>query len=227
MEFKPNKTEELLALLKNTQPQSVASPLSVFDLMEIQSKQLSKDPVIANLQKFGRGVQGLLEPETPLDYLDYLIAGGAIKGAKVIGNVGKEVIEKASVPKSVFHGSAPQAKRYTEIKSANFQSNTPNQRLQSAIFTTADKTLARKYGNWDDRNVYEIDLSDVSKLKNLLNIGKNQVLNTSKPSEKIVANLDKKIKELSVGDNSNMIVTGKHLINLFHIHIYHPNFHIF
>lgn len=91
MEFKPNKTEELLALLKNTQPQSVASPLSAFDLMEIQSKQLSKDPVIANLQKFGRGVQGLLEPETPLDYL-----GMAVPGAKVASKFGAESLKKLS-----------------------------------------------------------------------------------------------------------------------------------
>jgi len=76
MEFKPNKTEELLALLKNTQPQSVASPLSLYDLMEARSKQLSPDPVISNLQKFGRGVQGLLEPETPLDYLGMAVPFG-------------------------------------------------------------------------------------------------------------------------------------------------------
>lgn len=76
MEFKPNKTEELLALLKNTQPQSVASPLSLYDLMEARSKQLSPDPVISKLQKFGRGVQGLLEPETPLDYLGMAVPFG-------------------------------------------------------------------------------------------------------------------------------------------------------
>jgi len=84
MEFKPNKTEELLALLKNTQPQSVASPLSAFDLMEIQSKQLSKDPVIANLQKLGGGIKSLLEPETPLDYL-----GMAVPSAKVAAKAKK------------------------------------------------------------------------------------------------------------------------------------------
>jgi len=76
MEFKPNKTEELLALLKNTQPQSVASPLSLYDLMEARSKQLSADPVISKLQKLGRGVQGLLEPETPLDYLGMAVPFG-------------------------------------------------------------------------------------------------------------------------------------------------------
>ena len=90
MEFKPNKTEELLALLKNTQPQSVASPLSLYDLMEARSKQLSPDPVISKLQKLGRGVQGLLEPETPLDYL-----GMALPAAKVAKG-GLKVAEKAS-----------------------------------------------------------------------------------------------------------------------------------
>ena len=92
MEFKPNKTEELLALLKNTQPQSIASPLSAFDLMEIQSKQLSKDPVVANLQKFGRGVQGLLEPETPLDYLGMALP--AAKVAKGVAKISKPLYEK-------------------------------------------------------------------------------------------------------------------------------------
>ena len=103
MEFKPNKTEELLALLKNTQPQSVASPLSAFDLMEIQSKQLSKDPVIANLQKFGRGVQGLLEPETPLDYLGMALP--AAKAAKVSGKLLDLKNKGFDIDNPLYHGS--------------------------------------------------------------------------------------------------------------------------
>ena len=60
---------------------------------------------------------------------------------------------------------------------------------------------------WGTKNSFSwpSTFNGISKLKNLLSIGKNQVLNTSKPQEKIVANLNKKIKELSVGNNSNKL----------------------
>lgn len=205
MALNPKTQQALMDMLKVKQPQSIAAPLSPYEAIQMERGLLSTDPVVSKLQKVGRGVKSLLEPETPMDYLNYLIAGGVIKGSKIAGNVVKEISEKANVPKTVFHGSSPRQEKIKNITSTNYRMAKPNERLQSAIFTTADKGLARKYGSYDDNNIYEIDLSDVSKLKNLLSIGKNQVLNTSKPQEKIVANLNKKIKELSVGNNSNKL----------------------
>ena len=206
MAMTPATQKMLMDTLRVSQPQSIAAPLSPFEQIEAQRGLLSTDPVVANLQKLGRGAKSLLEPQSAMDYLGFLTGAGIIKGAKVIKDIGQGMLDKASVPKTVFHGSPPSREKLTEITSANFRMPNPSERLQSAIFTTTDKRLARKYGSYDPENVYEIDLSDVSKLQNLLNIGKNQVLNTSKPNSKFINNLDRKIKELSKSDKNKVKV---------------------
>jgi len=159
MEFKPNKTEELLALLKNTQPQSVASPLSAFDLMEIQSKQLSKDPVIANLQKFGRGVQGLLEPETPLDYLGMAVPvtkGGAIAkkiGEKISFAKFKELSDKG---KMNLARTRQQEEKSLLDKKAKAQDFTPNNFDEQMKYESGDFTQ-KLIDKFEKKGFYVLD----------------------------------------------------------------------
>jgi len=69
MALTPESQKALMDILKVKQPQSIAAPLSPYEAIQADRGLLSTDPVIANLQKFGRGVQSLLEPETPMDYL--------------------------------------------------------------------------------------------------------------------------------------------------------------
>jgi hypothetical protein len=75
----PESLQELQRILLTKQPRGAVgsttpdvgsiTPLSPYEALQAERSQLSSDPVIANLQKFGRGVKGLFEPETPLDYL--------------------------------------------------------------------------------------------------------------------------------------------------------------
>jgi hypothetical protein len=144
MEFKPNKTEELLALLKNTQPQSVASPLSLYDLMEARSKQLSPDPVISKLQKFGRGVQGLLEPETPLDYLGMAIP--ATKAVKGVVNLNK-----------IYHGSPNK-----NLSSINIAKSERSEGFMPHVSGTDSYDLARAFtkGEFGDKPMGKVYVSE-------------------------------------------------------------------
>jgi len=144
MEFKPNKTEELLALLKNTQPQSVASPLSLYDLMEARSKQLSPDPVISNLQKFSRGVQGLLEPETPLDYLGMAVPGA--KAVKGVVNLNK-----------IYHGSPNK-----NLSSINISESKRSRGFMPHISATDNPNLAKAFtkGELGDKPMGKVYVSE-------------------------------------------------------------------
>ncbi len=101
MAITPKTQKMLMDTLRVSQPQSIAAPLSPADLIEIERSSLSNDPVIANLQKFGRGVRGLLEPETPLDYLSMVIPPAKLlKGAQVAKKTIKSSKNKSSKNKS-------------------------------------------------------------------------------------------------------------------------------
>lgn len=90
--------------LRVSQPQSIAAPLSPADLIEIERSRLSNDPVVANLQKFGRGVRGLLEPETPLDYLSMVSPPAKLlKGAEVA----KKTIKSSKKSKPLHEKMSP------------------------------------------------------------------------------------------------------------------------
>ena len=84
----------LMDILKVKQPESIAAPLSPYEAMQMERGLLSTDPVIANLQKLGRGVKSLLEPETPMDYL---MSG--LGPAKAVGKGAKKIGEKISFQK--------------------------------------------------------------------------------------------------------------------------------
>lgn len=52
----------------------IADPLSAYELMELNRQQTSSDPVISKFQQLGRGIKGLLVPETPIETLSMIPA---------------------------------------------------------------------------------------------------------------------------------------------------------
>ena len=58
----------------------IVEPLSAYELMQLNRQQTSPDPVISKFQKLGRGIKGLLIPETPIETLSMI---PAVKTAKV------------------------------------------------------------------------------------------------------------------------------------------------
>jgi hypothetical protein len=97
----PESLQELQRLLLTRQPKSpdVGSikPLSPYEAIQAQRSQLSSDPVIANLQRFGRGIKGLFEPETPLDYLSM-----AAPPLKTISKPLKTIPKAKKIQKGVY-----------------------------------------------------------------------------------------------------------------------------
>ena len=103
MALTPESQKALMDILKVKQPQSIATPLSPYEAIQADRGLLSTDPVIANLQKFGRGVQSLLEPETTLDYLSMALPVGKIaKGASKNINSIVDKYKDKGVELSVF-----------------------------------------------------------------------------------------------------------------------------
>ena len=86
MAMTPETQKMLMDTLRVNQPQSIAAPLSPFEQIEAQRGLLSTDPVVANLQKLGRGVRSLLEPQSPIDY-----ASMALPGFKAVKGVSKNI----------------------------------------------------------------------------------------------------------------------------------------
>ena len=73
MALTPESQKALMDILKVKQPQSIAAPLSPYEAIQADRGLLSTDPVISKLQKLGRGVKSLLEPETPMDYVSMAV----------------------------------------------------------------------------------------------------------------------------------------------------------
>lgn len=96
MAMTPETQKKLLDMLGNNQPESIAAPLTTFELMEMQRSRPSNDPVIRNLQRFGQTIGGLFNPQTPLDY-----ASMVNPAAKAVTAVPAGVVKL----KKIFHGS--------------------------------------------------------------------------------------------------------------------------
>ena len=105
MALNPKTQQALMDILKVKQPESIAAPLSPYEAIQADRGLLSTDPVIANLQKFGRGVQSLLEPETPLDYLSMALPVG--KTIKKSAEVAKKTIKSSKKSKPLYQKMSP------------------------------------------------------------------------------------------------------------------------
>ena len=82
----PESFQELQRLMLTKQPGGAVgsttpdvgsiTPMSPYEAIQAQRSQLSSDPVIATLQKFGRGIKGLLTPESAMDYASMAVPFG-------------------------------------------------------------------------------------------------------------------------------------------------------
>jgi hypothetical protein len=106
MALTPETQKLLMELLKVKQPESIAAPISPYEAIQMDKGLLSTDPVISKLQKVGRGVKSLLEPETPVDYL---MSG--LGPAKAIQTINKG--------KKIYHGTNAKYKDFDLDKSAD------------------------------------------------------------------------------------------------------------
>ena len=83
----PSSQQDLMRILLPKEPDvGSIEPISPLEFQEAARQQLSSDPVIANLQKFGRGIKGLLTPESAMDY-----ASMALPGLKAVKGVSKNI----------------------------------------------------------------------------------------------------------------------------------------
>lgn len=142
---------------------------------------------------------------------DVVLGLGAFKLGKGLKEVGEEVVQKATMPKTVLHGRSYPGRELKEIKSANAMSPKPNEGLQSGIFTTTDDMLARKYAVSYGKNtgVYNLDTSKISSFKNLKNIGKDKVIKSYKPSKKFKKSLDDAILNANSKKESKILSNFK------------------
>jgi len=106
MAMTPETQKMLMDTLRVSQPQSIAAPLSPFEQIEAQRGLLSTDPVVANLQKLGRGVRSLLEPQSPIDYV---LSGFA--PAKPVVAAGKGLV-------TIAHGTTKESAKQIQKEGA-------------------------------------------------------------------------------------------------------------
>jgi hypothetical protein len=100
----PESMQELQRLLLTKQPLGSANPItpdvgsitpvSPYEMQKINRRQFSRDPVIANMQKLGRGIKDFLVPKTPLETLSMIpavkVAKIASKGTDLV-NIGESL----------------------------------------------------------------------------------------------------------------------------------------
>ena len=142
MAMTPETQKMLMDTLRVSQPQSIAAPLSPFEQIEAQRGLLSTDPVVANLQKLGRGVVGFLNPETPLDYLTMgTPLGKAVKGGSKAVEKTSDVISDYMMAHRPFAG--PRA--HNLLEKVDGDSFSPDDIYQNARFYIGSTPRQKEY----------------------------------------------------------------------------------
>lgn len=167
------ETQKMLMDVLKVQPQSVAAPLSPFEQFELERSQLSNDPVVANLQRLGRGIKGFLVPETPLDIaLAGVAPAKAVKGsldiAKRLENAKKMGFD---IDNPVYHGSGADIKSFRLPSKETGQTRTAD----TGIFFSDSPRVASSYNKITSDTVGPSVYPVVTKNKDYLKI---------KPTEK-------------------------------------------
>ena len=99
----------------------IAAPLSPLDLEKIKREQYSPDPVIANLQKLGRGIKDFVVPDTPMETLGFIGAP-----AKVAATVGSGLLKSAPSKKQyMFTPDIPKSQELDFITSTQAAIKSP------------------------------------------------------------------------------------------------------
>lgn len=127
----PESLQELQRLLLTKQPRGAVgsttpdvgsiTPMSPYEAIQAQRSQPSSDPVIANIQRLGRGVRDFFVPETPLD-----IALTAVAPARVT----KSLLKPEYLYTPSFKNKQLAEKRFTDRTQG--WSQTPQQLYRSA-----------------------------------------------------------------------------------------------
>lgn len=86
----------------------IVEPLSAYELMQLNRQQTSPDPVISKFQKLGRGIKGLLIPETPIETLSMI---PAVKGTQPVA---KEILKKFNQNKFTEKGKTEFVKSFKD-----------------------------------------------------------------------------------------------------------------
>lgn len=136
MAMTPETQKMLMDTLRVSQPQSIAAPLSPFEQIETQRGLLSTDPVVANLQKLGRGVVGFLSPQTPLDYLTMgTPLGKAVKGGTITFDTFKKMASKGKVQKAKSQKESLKSITEKKVPAQDFEFDDFNEMYESGDFT--------------------------------------------------------------------------------------------
>lgn len=99
----------------------IAAPLSPLDLEKIKREQYSPDPVIANLQKLGRGIKDFVVPDTPMEALGFIGAP-----AKAVTTVGSGLLKSAPSKKQyLFTPDIPKSQELDFITSTQAAIKSP------------------------------------------------------------------------------------------------------
>ena len=149
----PESTKQMLMAHRMRQPDvGSIEPLTPMQVYELEKSKLSSDPVIANLQKLGRGVKGLLEPVAPLDYFTMVMP--AAKVAKpVLEKVSKPIVDEVAarlenakkmgfdVDNPIYHGSNADIKSFRLPTRETGQTRTAG----TGIFFSSSPRIASSY----------------------------------------------------------------------------------
>ena len=174
MALTPETQKLLMELLKVKQPQSIAAPLSPYEDIQMQKGLLSTDPVISKLQKVGRGVQSLLEPKTPVDYLSMALPVGKIaKGASNLTNkkLTKPLSEKEFYKKyDMHHDLRGSSDSYSKSNSKKLKNKILKEGIKSGWVNSAYAGLKgrptyfdKKFGTKKSQTTYLVPKSNVDK----------------------------------------------------------------
>ena len=206
----------------------IAAPLSPMDIEKIKRQQYSPDPVIANLQKLGRGVKDFVVPDTPMEALGFLGAP-----AKAAATVGSGLLKSAPGKKQyLFTPDIPKSQELDFITSTQAAIKSPedlyntstklNPRFQAEVKSIADNLGLEKApkfkmsgGKTIDVEVKSLESIQDKALRKQGNVqeitdGMRTRIYVNKPadSDKVVAQLNKKY---------DVIIDRGLIHNLFHL----------
>lgn len=146
----PESLQELQRLLLTKQPRGAVgsttpdvgsiTPMSPYEAIKAQRSQPSPDSVIANIQKFGRGIKGFLSPKTPLDYLSMATPIGKIaKGASKNINSIVDKYKDKGVELSVFENPSNKTIYLSKIRVDNKKQG-QGTKVMDDLISYADET---------------------------------------------------------------------------------------
>lgn len=197
----------------------IAAPLSPMDIEKIKRQQYSPDPVIANLQKLGRGIKDFVVPDTPMEALGILGAP-----AKAAATVGSGLLKSVPGKKQyLFTPDIPKSQELDFITSAQASIKSPedlynvssklNPGFQAEVKSIADNLGLEKAPKFkmSGGKTIDVEVKSLSSIEDkVLRKGNLQQItdgmrtriyvNSPVDSDKVVAQLNKKYDVIDEGE---------------------------